>query len=132
MDLKKSWRPIAASLVGVSLLTVASISFAGAHNNTSGNRAASAASQATNSGKGTVKLGGVVDLSKLPTLKSGAQNNTRFLQTRDRMTPEQRAAYQASLKASPRVTAGAQQPMAAPKSASASPSFVGGGTSPLF
>ena len=30
MDLRKSWRTIAASLVGVSLLTVASISFAGA------------------------------------------------------------------------------------------------------
>ncbi len=42
MDLKKSWRTIAASLVGVSLLTVASISFAGAQQNTSGNRAASA------------------------------------------------------------------------------------------
>jgi hypothetical protein len=132
MDLKKSWRTIAASLVGVSLLTVASISFAGAHNTTSGNRAARAASQATISGKGTVKLGGVVDLSKLPTIKAGSQTDTRSLSARDRMTPEQRAAYQASLKANSRVTAGAQQPMALPKSAHASPSFVGGGTAPLF
>jgi hypothetical protein len=132
MNLRKSWRTVAMSLVGVSLLTVASISFAGAQQNTTGNRAASAASQASISGKGSVKLGGVVDLSKLPTLKSGAQNDSRSLQTRDRMTPEQRAAYRASLASNPRVKAGAQQPMAAPKSASASPSFVGGGTSPLF
>ena len=41
MDLKKSWRTMAASLVGVSLLTVASLSFAGAQQNTAGNRASS-------------------------------------------------------------------------------------------
>jgi hypothetical protein len=130
MHLRKSWRTIAASVVGASLLMVASISFAGAHANTSGNRAASAAKLASPSGKVTAKYGGIVDLSKLPTLKAGSQNDTRSYQTRDRMTPEQRAAYQASLKSNPRVTAGVQLP--APRSANTGPSFVGGGAAPLF
>jgi hypothetical protein len=120
------------SLVGVSLLTAASISFAGAQNNASGNRAASAPTVVTNLGKGTLKFGGTVDLRTLPTIKAGSQTDTRSLKAKDRMTPAERAAYQASLTTNSRVSRAAGQGMSAPKSANTIPSFADGGASPLL
>jgi hypothetical protein len=130
MNLRKSWRLIAASVVGVSLMAVASISFAGAQSNASGNRAASAAASASASGKVTAKYGGIVDLSKLPTVQGATA--ARSLPAQDRMSAADRAAYRASLASNPRVSRAAGQGMAAPRSASAGPSFVGGGSAPLF
>jgi hypothetical protein len=130
MNLRKSWRTVAMGLVGVSLLTVASISFASAQSKTSGNRAASPVTVASRSGTGNVKFGGVVDLSKLPTLKSGAQNDTRALPARDRLTPAERDAYRAAQKAHP--TVAATGPIAQAPRTSTGPSFVGGGVNPLF
>src|SRR5262249_22057611 len=125
MNLRKSWRTAAMGIVGISLLTVASISFASAQSKTSGNRAASPVTVASRSGTGAVKFGGSVDLSKLPTINAGSQLDTRSLQTRDRMTSAERAAYIADQKAHPSVSA--TGPIAHPPSTATGPSFVGGG-----
>jgi hypothetical protein len=133
MNLRKSWRIAAMSLVGVSLLTAASISFAGAQSNASGNRAASAPTVVKNIHQSTVKLGGVVDLRTLPTITAGTQTNGTASPARDRMTPAERQAYRDSLKTDPRVSrASAGQGMALARSPNAGPSFVGGGVTPLF
>ena len=98
MDLKKSWRTMAASLVGVSLLTVASLSFAGAQQNTAGNRASSPTRAFAPSGQITSRAHGVVDLSKLPTVTSSSQTSGPARIKHDLRTAQQKAAYEAGVR----------------------------------
>src|SRR6185312_8911657 len=103
MHIKQSWRSIAMSLVGVCLLTAASISTIGAQPNTAGNRAASAPRVYTPI-KGTGKLAGTVDLAKAPKLSPGAQTATSNIDLpRDPLSPAQRQAYEQSAHANPQV-----------------------------
>jgi hypothetical protein len=71
----------------------------------------------------------VVDLAKLPKVAPQEQTNKRSDAPPDRMTPAERQAYWNSLKTNPRVT----NPTPATRSANdLSPSFVGGGVTPLL
>ena len=126
MRLKTSWRILALSLVGVSLLTVASLNFAGAQPNISGNHAASAPKVYTPTRR-IGKLAGIVDLAKTPKLTPGAQTpaTSAPISLGDPLTPEQR---QASVQANPQV----KNPSPNTRSGDGkSPSFVGGGVTPL-
>jgi hypothetical protein len=131
MDLKKSWRTIAASLVGVSLLTVASISFAGAQQNTTGNRASSPTKVYAPSGQVTARAQGVVDVSKLPKVTSSSQTGGAVRAKHDLRTPQQKAAYEAGVRNGSIKVPSATQVANAPLSASQGPKFVGGGVQPL-
>ncbi|HEX3271540.1 MAG TPA: hypothetical protein VHR15_12900 [Ktedonobacterales bacterium] len=71
----------------------------------------------------------MVDLAKLPKVAPQEQTNKRSDAPPDRMTPAERQAYWNSLKTNPRVT----NPTPATRSANdLSPSFVGGGVTPLL
>jgi hypothetical protein len=123
---------LALSLVGVSLLTVASLNFASARPNTSGNRAASAP-RVYKTTKGTSgELAGIVDLAKTPKLApacgAGIPATISLLGRGDPLTPEQRQAYETSVKANPQV----KNPNPNTRSgAGLSPAFVGGGVTPM-
>jgi hypothetical protein len=132
MHLKKSWGTIAASLVGVSLLTVASLSFAGAQENTTGNRASSPTKVIAPSGQVTSRAHGVVDMSKLPKVTSSSQTKGPARPKLDRRTPQQRAAYEAGVRNGSIKVPSATQIAGAPTNAAQSPSFVGGGVQPLL
>jgi len=131
MTLKKSWRLLAASLVGVSLLTVASLSFAGAQQNTAGNRASSPTKAYAPSGQLKLVKQGVVDLRKAPTVKAGTQAPGQTKPKRDLRTPAQRAAYEAAVRSGSIKVSSATQSLSAVSAAQA-PNFVGGGTNPLL
>ena len=73
MRRKVYWRTISLSLVGVCLLIVASLNFAGAQPNTSGNRATSAPRVHTPTRGASSKLAGIVDLAKTPKLTPSSQ-----------------------------------------------------------
>jgi hypothetical protein len=131
MRLKASWRTLAFSLVGVCLLSVASLGVIGAQPNTSGNRAASAPRVSTPT-RGTGKLAGIVDLAKTPKLTpacgSGIPATIAPLGRGDPLTPEQRQAYETSVKANPQV----KNPHPNTRSGDGqSPAFVGGGVTPM-
>jgi hypothetical protein len=126
---KHSWRILTLSVAGVSLLIVASLNFAGAQPNTSGNRAASAPRVHTPTRR-TGKLAGIVDLAKTPKLTPGAQTPATIapLGSGDPLTPEQRQAYEKSVRANPQV----KNPHPNTRSGDGkSPAFVGGGVTPL-
>jgi hypothetical protein len=124
MHFKKSWRTIAASLVGVSLLTVASLSFAGAQEITSGNRASSPSKVYPANGQVTSRAHGTVDVSKLPTNSSRTGRETH--KKLDRRTPQQRAAYEAGVRNGSIKVPSATQNVSATISAALGPKFVGG------
>ncbi|HEX3270187.1 MAG TPA: hypothetical protein VHR15_06030 [Ktedonobacterales bacterium] len=124
------WRHIATSIVAFSLVTVFFINLANvARANTSGFHVASAPRVYTPV-KGTVKLAGVVDLAKAPKVTSSAQTSTTSAPIRsgDPLTPEQRQAYEQSVKANPQV----KNPHPNTRSGDGkNPSFVGSGVTPL-
>ena len=101
MHLKQSWRSIAMSLVGVCLLTAASISTIGAQPNTAGNRAASAPRVYTPSRE-------LAEAGRHRRSRQGAQA-TPGAQTaasnidlpRDPLSPAQRQAYEQSVTGQP-------------------------------
>ena len=100
-----------------------------AQRNVRGNRASGAPRAYTPAAGGSLKLGGVDDLAKAPKVVSQAQTNKQSDAPPDRMTSAERQAYWNSLKTNPRVT----NPTPTTRSANdKSPSFVGGGVSPLL
>src|SRR5689334_23380182 len=104
MRRKVHWRAFSLSLVGACLLVVASLNFAGAQPNTSGNRATSAPKVHTPTRR-TGKLAGIVDLAKTPKLTPGSQTPATIapIGPSDPLTPEQRQAYETSQRANPQV-----------------------------
>jgi hypothetical protein len=129
MSLKTSWRILATSLVGVCLLTAASISITSAQPNTAGNRAARAPRVYTPTFGGTGKLGGVVDLAKLPKIIPGTQTASQPLPQVGPLTPAQRQAYEKSVRANPPVSNPTPNTR---RGDGKGPSFVGGGVTPLL
>lgn len=128
MRLPPSWRTITLSLLGVLLLMIP-FSLTDAQRNVRGNRASGAPRAYTPAAGRSLKLGGVVDLAKAPKVVSQAQTNKQSDAPPDRMTSAERQTYWNSLKTNPRVT----NPTSTTRSANdKSPSFVGGGVSPLL
>jgi hypothetical protein len=77
MRLPTSWRTTSLSLLGLTLLLIATLSFGDAQRNTNGNRAVSAPRVYKPTAGGPIKLGGVVDLAKLPKLAPNSRRTRR-------------------------------------------------------
>jgi hypothetical protein len=86
-----SWR-IAASAVLSLLFVVATLGMVGAQPS-NGNRATSHATQASLGDRGSARMMGTVDLRQLSTMNAGQSASAQTHIPRDRMTPQQRAAY---------------------------------------
>jgi hypothetical protein len=125
------WRIAASGLMSLALLAVTSLNIAGAQP-ASGNHTSGRPVQIPISGKGIARMVGIVDLSKAPTIKAGAQVkvNGPTPPRLDPLTPQQRAAYLESLKHATNLPSGSG--ISSSTSSGIGPNFVGGGGVPLL
>lgn len=123
------WQSVSACLFVLVLIPIAFLGAAGARAST-GDRAANQPPPATLGGRGVAPMKGMVDLSKTPTITHGVQAGaTPPHRHPDRMTPQERAIYEANARKGigvPQAKATAQRP-----GSTRNASFVGGNTLPL-
>ena len=125
------WRLVFGGLLSLVLVVSASLGAVEAHPST-GDRVTGQPKPAKLSGSGVAPMKGALDLSKAPTITPGALTSATPIHSHlDRMTPQERATYEANARKGigvPQAKATAKPPSA---TASINPSFVGGGTIPL-
>ncbi|HEY7092953.1 MAG TPA: hypothetical protein VH393_07230 [Ktedonobacterales bacterium] len=122
-----SWR-IAASAV-LSLVCVLALLGVVSAEYSTGNRATSKATQATLSSRGSARMMGTVDLRKLSATTAGQSASAQSHIPRDRMTPQQRAAYWAQAQRGVNVP---KAPSTTQKTPSVDPKFLGGSIVPPY
>ena len=123
-----SWRIVASAALGLvcvlALLGVVGAQFS------NGNRATSKATQATLSSRGSASMMGTVDLRNLPAMKAGQTTSAPGHASRDRMTQQQRAAYNAQAQRGVNLPKAPSNGSQSTSSASTDPKFLGGAIVP--